>query len=309
MSAKGCAVLRHLLQRFDRSLIAYVVTARDASVEEDYHEDIVALAKHAGIEVHSPPEAPSAMDSASCLFAVSWRWLLEPSRGQRLIVFHDSLLPRYRGFGPLVSALVNGEPRVGVTALLGSSEYDRGDVIAQESIAISYPIKIAAAIQAITPCYERLATEVVRRVMDGDLLAHAQDDAQATYSLWRDEDDYSVNWAWDAERIRRFVDAVGFPYRGAATAAAGRKYRILDCEAVGDVSIENRQPGKVVFKEGRCPVVVCGTGLLKIQRMIEEESGKDALPLARFRVRFEAGGHGHVGREGIESGPRDVSRT
>ena len=36
---------------------------------------------------------------------------------ENLIVFHDSLLPKYRGFAPLVSQLINGEEYLGVTAI------------------------------------------------------------------------------------------------------------------------------------------------------------------------------------------------
>ena len=50
------------------------------------------------------------------MIAAGWRWLL-PST-EKLIVLHDSLLPRYRGFNPLVSQLIDKEERLGVTAVL-----------------------------------------------------------------------------------------------------------------------------------------------------------------------------------------------
>jgi methionyl-tRNA formyltransferase len=57
-----------------------------------------------------------------------------------LVVFHDSILPQYRGFNPLVSALINGDSRVGVTAM-GTDEFDKGDIIGQRTIAINIPSK------------------------------------------------------------------------------------------------------------------------------------------------------------------------
>jgi methionyl-tRNA formyltransferase len=73
--------------------------------------------------------------------AVSWRWLIDHP-AEQLIVFHDSLLPRYRGFEPLVTSLVNGETRIGVAALFGASEFDTGDVIVQSATASRIPSRL-----------------------------------------------------------------------------------------------------------------------------------------------------------------------
>lgn len=284
MSAKGLAVLARLLKDHGPAAISFVVTARDPATEYDGHDDIVALARSAGIPVYSRPEQPN--ERATWLLAVSWRWLIEPAANQPLVVFHDSLLPRYRGFAPLVSALVNGDTRLGVTAILGSDEYDRGPVLAQETVSVHYPLTIDEAIRQVVPCYEKLATSVAALAMAGPLQGRPQDEAAATYSLWRDDEDYFVDWSWDAPRIQRFVDALGHPYKGAAVSVDGKLLRLRACEALPDVVVENRTPGKVIFVRDGHPVVVCGQGLLKILRLCEDGSDESALPLARFRTRF-----------------------
>ncbi len=48
----------------------------------------------------------------------------------------------------------------------------------------------------------------------------------------------------------------------------------------------DRVPGKVIFSHQGKPVVVCGKGLLRILRLIDDSSGEDVLPLPKFRVRF-----------------------
>jgi methionyl-tRNA formyltransferase len=55
---------------------------------------------------------------------------------------------------------------------------------------------------------------------------------------------------------------------------------------MNDVNIENRTPGKVIFLENNLPVVVCGKGLLKIDRAIYDD-GEDALPFSTFRILFK----------------------
>lgn len=63
-------------------------------------------------------------------------------------------------------------------------------------------------------------------------------------------------------------------------------FRILDCELFSDVKIENRTPGKLIFMDNKYPVIVCGTGLLKITEMVDNERN-DVLPLNKFRLRFK----------------------
>ena len=219
--------------------------------------------------------------------AVSWRWLIHTDMA-RVIVFHDSMLPRYRGFNPLVTALINGDREIGVTALFAAAEYDRGDIIAQSSSTISYPMKIQEAIEILRGNYEALAATIGASLSSGDdLPARPQDETMASYSLWRDEEDYFLDWTCPAAHIKRCIDAMGYPYKGAATMIDGRVVRIQDAQTLPDVQIASRTPGKVIFLEDAKPVVVCGRGPLKITEILDDETGASGLPLSRFRARFK----------------------
>jgi methionyl-tRNA formyltransferase len=284
MTEKGYAVVRWLLSRYP-GLVDCVVGARDRTIAEDYHDEIADLCRHHSVRFRNRSEAYSIRTEYA--LAVSWRWLIQAGTS-RLVVFHDSLLPSYRGFNPLVTALLNGDEEIGVTALHASAEYDRGDIIAQSASAVTYPIKIRDAIKLVVGNYEALADNLGRALSGGqELPATPQDEAQASYSLWRDEEDYFIDWTSSAAEIRRFVDAVGFPYKGAAAGLEGKVVRILDAEALDDVPIANRTAGKVIFVRDSKPVVVCGHGLLKINELTEDVTGASLLPLQRFRLRFK----------------------
>jgi methionyl-tRNA formyltransferase len=204
-----------------------------------------------------------------------------------LIVFHDSLLPRYRGFAPLVCALINGEFRIGVTALLAGEAYDDGPILGQECITITYPLSIGAAIKTVCPCYIRLVDGILERLDRRDFAGRLQAETEASYSLWRDAEDYRINWQADALQVVRFIDATGFPYLGASATAEGRLYRVLASTALPDMPIENRTPGKVFRLDDGYPIVVCGRGLLRIERMVEEGMEVTALPWRKLRTRFK----------------------
>ena len=284
MTRKGAAVLDAIASRWGSAVVSRVVGARDQAVEEDFYEEIKVRSAELGIPHVDRAEAPS-LGAVEVAMAVGWRWLVRgPSR---VIVLHDSLLPRYRGFAPLVSCLANGEGRIGVTALLANERYDEGDILAQAGVDISYPLKVAQAIDRLTPLYAEVAVQVAAQVVAGDALrGRPQDHGAATYSLWRDEEDYRIDWTRPAAWIRRFIDAVGPPYRGASSLLEDRVVRILDAGELPDVKIENRTPGKIIFLEEGQPVVVCGQGLLKLRRAVDEASGQPLFPLSKFRLRF-----------------------
>lgn len=283
MTEKGLTFTEQAVSQF-KDIIEHVVIGQDSSVQNDYAKEIAAVCESAGVKFSYRKDFTGI--TSEYAMAISWRWLIHHP-AEKLIVFHDSLLPKYRGFAPLVNALINGESLVGVSAIFGASEYDRGEVIHQTSVTIRYPITIAEAITAVGGCYLQSGMAVLKTLASGEpLLSKAQDHSEATYSLWRDDEDYQIDWSQSAEKIRRMIDAVGHPYKGAFCRVDGVPARILAAEDLDDVQIENRTAGKVIFVEEGLPVVVCGAGLLRVTHCVHDESGDTLLPLAKFRVRF-----------------------
>lgn len=288
MSEKGLRSLQALIASGKADALREVIVGQDKAMENDYSEEIRVLAGSAGIPCYDRKSHPPILSQYA--IAVSWRWLIPVEKSAaRLIVLHDSILPRYRGFAPLVNQLINGEPELGVTALFANDEgFDTGEILLQEKIRIAYPMKISEAISAVAPLYEKTILKLVSQISEGKpLQGIPQDEKMATYSVWRDAGDYHINWNLDAERIKRTVDALGYPFSGAASFVEGRLLRILAAEVVPDVKIENRDPGKVMFMRDGKPVVICGTGLLKIMEAKWADDGTSLFPLEKFRTRFE----------------------
>ena len=136
LGKKGYCCLKRFLEEYSGDAISFVVLAKDRGVKNDYFVEISELCRKHGVKSYS--RSDQANESFDVSFAIGWRWLIPDST--KLIVFHDSLLPTYRGFAPLVNMLINGEEKIGVTALFASQEYDAGEIIDQQSIRITYPI-------------------------------------------------------------------------------------------------------------------------------------------------------------------------
>lgn len=286
MTRKGYEVLEEILSASDSDIIDFIVVSEDDGVAQDYAENIKKLAvKH---KVRTCTRNDDYQVISKYAIAISWRWLISCKTSKTsLIVLHDSLLPKYRGFAPLVNQLIQHEPQIGVTAFFASKEFDKGDIIDQQKTSITYPIKINDAIKKITPLYRSLTASIIENIKGNrELKSVPQNELDATYSLWRDEKDYEIHWGLSATEIKRFVDAIGFPYLGASTKIKDRTLRIFNVEVEKDLNIVNRDFGKTLFLKEGYPVVVCGVGLLKITEAIYEDDKTSIFPVKKFRLRF-----------------------
>lgn len=265
------------------SMTAGVVIGTDKSVRKDYADEIEVWCKDSNVSF-------SYDDTVSLefnyIFAIGWRKMISVGDDQKLVVLHDSILPRYRGFNPLVTALINGDEEVGVTAIYGAETYDTGPIIDVEIMTVTYPIKIASAISQIGDCYGALVNRILEKIAAGTITASSQDESKATYSLWRDARDYYIDWNESAERIVRHIDAVGFPYQGAKCRVAEKEYTVVEASVFPDVNVENRGAGKVIFKDAGKPVIACGKGLIRLEE-VRDDSGALETFANSFRLRFE----------------------
>src|SRR5579885_1051028 len=132
----------------DAAKLAAVFTYRVEPPQGEYLEKIVDVARGLGVPAHDASNvgreefgaALSGLD-LDYIIAVKWRTMIprsviEAARGV-LVVFHASLLPKYRGFAPVNWPLINGERETGVTMFYAADEVDSGDIIEQRARAIT----------------------------------------------------------------------------------------------------------------------------------------------------------------------------
>lgn len=130
---------------------------------------------------------------------------------------HASLLPQYRGAAPINWALINGEPRTGVTTFLLNEHIDEGSILLQQSTPIT-PDDTAETL------HDRLAEigrQLVVRTLDG-LAQHTLRPAPqqvAEPAALRPapkifKPDCAINWQLPGARIVDFVRGLS-PYPAA----------------------------------------------------------------------------------------------
>lgn len=285
LGEKGYQALRYFVENCGSKHLDCVIAAKDTGVENDFFEELQEFCKFKSIKFLSKSDHKNSTKEYYS-FAIGWRWLIPEIKN--LIVFHDSLLPKYRGFSPLVNMLINGEKKIGVTGLYAVEEYDKGDIIWQKAIDIEYPIKIQQAITLISLLYGEAVVEIFNLLKNGhEIKRKMQEESEATYSLWRDENDYFINWETSSQQIQRFCDAVGYPFKNAMTFVNGKKIKILEVEQHPDVTVETRDNhiGKIIFMEKGMPIVVCKNGLIKIKKY-EYIDNINSERILNFRSKF-----------------------
>ncbi|PKD19470.1 hypothetical protein APR41_16040 [Salegentibacter salinarum] len=264
LNKKGYQSLKSvLIENKLKQLIELVVIARDEGNKEDYYEEIKNLCEANSIPYIDRKDFAKVNTLYS--IAIGWKWLL--FNIPNLIVFHDSLLPKYRGFAPLPNMLINGENQLAATSLFASERMDEGNIIFQKVIEVDYPLKIKDAINLIAGLYSEIILEILTYVNQAKKLPSSlQDHSKATYSIWRDDEDYFIDWTMGAHFIERFVNAVGFPYDGAKTNLDDEIIRISDVEVIRNFKLELIHPGKILMFNNKRPIVVCGQDAIMIKQ-------------------------------------------
>jgi len=189
-----------------------------------------------------------------------WYWLLSPgiltSVQHGFIGSHYSLLPKYRGGSPLVWALINGEPEVGVSFFSFVEGVDAGRIWAQERVTVGpddYVSDVLTRLEAAT-----LATldARYRAILSGEVQPVDQDHRGATYCAMRSPCDGQIYWRASAADVYNFIRAQSQPYPGAFTWLEGTKLTIW--RARQDPAIHYGTPGQVAMVSPAGVHVICG---------------------------------------------------
>ncbi|MBX3275252.1 MAG: methionyl-tRNA formyltransferase [Sandaracinaceae bacterium] len=196
-----------------------------------------------------------------------------PRRG--CVNVHASLLPRWRGAGPIQWAIVSGDAETGVCLMQMDEGLDTGPVIACERTAID-PDETAGALGARL---SRLGAALVARELGpyvaGEREPVPQDPARATIAPLLEKEDGRVDWSAPARAVHDRVRGLS-PWPGAFTTLSGARlmvHRTRPTDGAG-------APGEVLRAEGDALVVACGEGAVALCEL--QLAGKRRLDARAF---------------------------
>jgi methionyl-tRNA formyltransferase len=254
-----------------------VVTFR----EEPWEPPFLAYTKKAALEVgagftefdrRDPKrwEETEGLADADLLLAVNWRYFFPrsvyepPSLGA--YIFHDALLPHYRGFSPVVWAMMNGEKETGVSLIACDQEIDAGGMVDQVAVPIGEEESIAQVTEKVTGAYLDVLERNLPSLLAGKADLADQDHSQATYTCKLVPADAQIDWTLSTETIHNLIRAYSQPYPGAYTFLNGERLTIWAATHVDlNRRYTGRVPGRVVqVREDEGTIVLTGDGALLV---------------------------------------------
>ena len=294
-SERGFIALSHLID-IGCENIGCVVTFGEVNVEYDWSLEIQNCCISADIPCYLWKDVKNNLiyiikkHSITSAVAISWRYLLPLELNDYLeddlIVFHDSLLPKYRGFAPTPTAIICGEKVIGVTAIYATDKVDEGDIILQRSMDVCDDAYIQEIIKDQSIIYGEMLEKIIQMSIIGNLNAVPQNHTDATYSVWRNVEDCHINWEQPHTYLYNFIRAVGSPYPGAYTYMDEKKIIIKRAHKMDhDYKFAIRDCGKIWSIQDGMPIVICGSGLLKIQYATYTTGEKVCFDKVRCRLK------------------------
>ncbi|MDX6744035.1 methionyl-tRNA formyltransferase [Actinocorallia sp. A-T 12471] len=169
---------------------------------------------------------------------------------------HDSLLPKYAGFSPLIWALINGEKEVGVTAHMMDAELDAGDIVLQRAVPVGDRDTSADLFHKTLALFGPITLDALDLIATGRTDWTKQDRSQASFFHKRADRDCHIDWTWSAEELDRLVRAQYDPYPNAYCHHNGKRLRIV--KASVSQGVYGGTPGRIFIREGDGVVIVAG---------------------------------------------------
>jgi methionyl-tRNA formyltransferase len=189
---------------------------------------------------------------------------------------HASLLPKYRGAGPIQWSILNGETLTGVTTMRIDAGLDTGDMLLKAETPIS-PEETAPELGArLASMGAALLVETLTGLERGTIIPEKQDSSQATYAPMLKKEDGRIDWRRPTLAIHNQVRGLQ-PSPGGYTTFRGQTLHIRRSR-VTELAGQGAKPGSVASVKPL--VIACGNGGLELIEVQSE--GRKRMPAADF---------------------------
>lgn len=198
---------------------------------------------------------------------------------------HASLLPKYRGAGPIQWAVINGEKESGVTTMYMCREIDKGDMLLKDTVTLDPKETGDSLHDKLSMMGGPLLLKTIDQLEDGSAVRIPQCEEESTYAPKLEKTMGNIDWTMDADRIERLVRGLN-SWPGTFTKIHGKTVKIWDCDVVRQETLTENQaaakPGTVIVSEKDQLIVKAGNGALSL-RMLQPEGKKNMTVDAYLR--------------------------
>lgn len=189
-----------------------------------------------------------------------------PRRG--CLNIHASLLPRWRGAGPIQAAILAGDTESGITIMRMEEGLDTGPML----LKASTPITTTTTTPELHDALAGIGARLILQALDEQPAPTPQPEEGTTYAPKLAKEDGRLDWSKDAAYLDRQVRALN-PWPGTFFTRDGDSIRVLAAE-----SAEGHGPPGTLLDDRA--LIATGSGALRLTRL--QRPGKGPMAAADF---------------------------
>lgn len=182
---------------------------------------------------------------------------------------HASLLPKYRGAGPIQWSIINGETQTGVTTMYMGEGLDTGDMIFKAETKIAPEETAGMLFERLSVMGASLLVETLKALENGTAPRVAQEDSVASYAPMVTKETGHIDWTHTADEILNLIRGTD-PWPGCYTMLGNTVMKIIRASKTAQTG----QPGQVLFADKRGLCVACGGGEAVVIDELQMQGGK-----------------------------------
>ncbi len=180
---------------------------------------------------------------------------------------HGSLLPKYRGAGPIQWAVLNDEKVTGITTMLMGEGLDTGDMLLKKETEIGENETAAELFDRLADIGAELAAETLEKLEKGEVTPVPQNESEASYAPMITKDLCKIDFNNNVRKIHKQICGLS-DYPCAVTTINGKRIKIYHSEIVDGRS--DKPNGTVVNVKDL--TVACSDGLIRLAEVQAEGS-------------------------------------
>lgn len=183
---------------------------------------------------------------------------------------HGSLLPKYRGAGPIQWSIINGEKITGVTIMQMNENMDAGDILLSREI----PIREHTSEDMFKEMGLVGAEVLLEALYQIDSISRTpQDESQATYAPMLTKEMGLIDWTKSNNEIINLINGLN-PWPVAYTSIYNKTIKIYKVAEVNDIFYKGQKPGTVLTSDPKNGITVkTGDGAISLG-YIQAKGGK-----------------------------------
>lgn len=208
---------------------------------------------------------------------------------------HASLLPKYRGAGPIQWAIIDGEEKTGVTIMQMDKGLDTGDMLMKTEVVIAPGETGDSLHDKLAAAGAELIVEALPKIERGEITPVRQNEEETCYAKRLDKSMGRIDWQLDAKKLDCLIRGL-LSWPGAYTRFRGRNLKIWEEVVTSEAELAaeglelqedvvHAVPGTVVGVKKEAFYVRTGEGILKI--LAVQPEGKKRMPVKDFLLGYQ----------------------